>query len=114
VALGDEAAIAETQAFVAALPPALATPLLRSGRARLQAELAHQAGDDAGAREFEDEAISLLRAMGTRALLVRTLLERARRRHDRDALAEARGICEELKAARWLERIDELSGVPAA
>jgi tetratricopeptide (TPR) repeat protein len=111
--LEDEGAIAEVEAFVATLPSALATPLLRSGRARLQAELAHRAGDDARARGFEDEAISLQRSVGVRALLVSTLLDRARRHHDRDALAEARTICEDLHATRWLERVDGLSGVAA-
>jgi hypothetical protein len=111
--LEDEGAIAEVEAFVATLPSALATPLLRSGRARLQAELAHRAGDEAGARGFEDEAISLQRSVGVRALLVSTLLDRARRHHDRDALAEARTICEDLHATRWLERVDGLSGVAA-
>jgi tetratricopeptide (TPR) repeat protein len=111
--MGDEAAIAEVESFVAGLPAALATPLLRSGRARLQAERAHQAGDDSTARGFEQEAVSLLRAVGARGLLVRALLECAHRRQDREALAEARSLCEELKATRWLERVDELSGVAA-
>jgi class 3 adenylate cyclase/tetratricopeptide (TPR) repeat protein len=113
IALGEGAAIREVESFVADLPRALATPLLRSGRARLQAELAHLSGDDAGAWEFEDEAIYLLRSVGARALLAPTLLERARRHKDPDALAEARSLCEELKATRWLERVDELSGVAA-
>jgi class 3 adenylate cyclase/tetratricopeptide (TPR) repeat protein len=113
VAAGDETAIAEVERFVAELPPALATPLLRAGRARLQAELAHQAGDDGEARRFEEEALSLLRSVGVRAMLVPALLERASRHQDREALAEARTICEELRATRWLERVDELSGVAA-
>jgi class 3 adenylate cyclase/tetratricopeptide (TPR) repeat protein len=113
IALGDAAAIAEVEGFVAGLPPALATPVLRAGRARLQAELAHQGADEAGARAFEDDAISMLRSLDAQALLAVALLERARRQGDGEALAEAREICEELKATRWLERVDQLSGVAA-
>jgi hypothetical protein len=39
------------------------------------------------------------------------LLERARRRPDPEALAEARTIYVELGATRWLERIDQQSEV---
>ena len=102
----DETLIAELDAFVAELPPARATPLLRAGRARLQAELAHRAGDPDAAGRFEQEAISLLRSVGARPLLALTLLERARRHPDPEALGEARAICDELRAQRWLERVD--------
>jgi tetratricopeptide (TPR) repeat protein len=110
---GDEQAIAELDAFVAGLPPARATPLLRAGRARLQAELAHRTADEAAAERFEQDAISLLRSVGARPLLAQALLERARRHGDAEALDEARAIYEELDAARWLARIDEASGIPA-
>ncbi len=113
IALRDPAAIAEVEQFVAGLPPALATPVLRSARARLQGELAHLAGDDVASRGFEDEAISLLRSVGARALLAQALLERARRHHDGAALGEARGICEDLKAVRWMQRVEQLNEVPA-
>ncbi|MBV9536517.1 MAG: AAA family ATPase, partial [Solirubrobacterales bacterium] len=111
IALGDDGAMNELAAFVADLPPARATPLLRAGRARLQAEIAHRAGDEVVAERFEDEAISLLRSLGARPLLAQTLLERARRREDPDALSEARAIYEELGATRWLQRIAEASEV---
>jgi class 3 adenylate cyclase/tetratricopeptide (TPR) repeat protein len=112
--LGDTSAIAELERFVSELPPARATPLLRAGRARLQAELAHQAGDAEAVVQYEEQAIELLRSVGARALLPQTLLERARRRGDRDGLAEARAIYAELGATRWLERLDtELGAVPA-
>jgi hypothetical protein len=109
--LGEEAAMAELAAFVAELPPARATPLLRAGRARLQAELIARSGDQRAARRFEDEAIELLRSVGARPLLAQVLLERAGRFDDSEALSEARAIYEELGAVRWLERIQGTSEV---
>jgi hypothetical protein len=41
-----------------------------------------------------------------RPLLASTLLDRLRRRNDREALAEATGIYTELCATRWLDRIE--------
>jgi class 3 adenylate cyclase/tetratricopeptide (TPR) repeat protein len=113
VASGDDAAIAELEAYVAALPPARSTPLLRAGRARLAAEQAHRRGDADAADSLEQEAIALLRAVGARPLLAHTVLERARRRDDTEALAEARAIYADLGATRWLARIDDASGVAA-
>jgi class 3 adenylate cyclase/tetratricopeptide (TPR) repeat protein len=111
--LGNEAPAAELGEFVDRLPPATATPLLRAGRARLAAELAHRRGDAESADAHEREAIELLRALGARPLLARALEERGRRREDADALAEARAIYSELGATRWLASIDERSEVPA-
>ncbi len=113
IALGDEGAMNELDSFVTVLPPARTTPLLSAGRARVRAELAHRAGDVGAAEQFEDEAIRLLRDVGARPMLAQALLERARRRQDGEALAEARVIYQELGAKRWLERIDELSEVAA-
>jgi class 3 adenylate cyclase/tetratricopeptide (TPR) repeat protein len=111
--LGDTTAMAELEAFVAKLPPARATPLLRAGRARLQAELAHRAGDPASAHRFEDDAIALMRSVGARPLLAQALIERARRHQTSEALTEAHAIYEELGATRWVERIAEASEVAA-
>jgi class 3 adenylate cyclase/tetratricopeptide (TPR) repeat protein len=113
ILLGDDGAIAELTEFVAGLPPAGATPQLRACRARLEAEQAHRSGDRDGAERFEMEAIALLRSIAARPQLAQTLLEQARRRADPEALAEARVIYAELGATRWLERIDETSGVAA-
>jgi class 3 adenylate cyclase/tetratricopeptide (TPR) repeat protein len=113
IELGDEAAIGELEARIAAMPPAQAGPLLRAGRARLQAERAHRDGDPQAAGAFEEQAIKLLRSIGARPLLAQTLLERARRTGDKEAQAEARAICGELGAVRWLARIDETSDVAA-
>lgn len=111
IAVGDDAAMSELGAFVAELPPARATPMLRAGRARLEAELANRAGDEVAAEQLEDEAISLLRSLGARPLLAQALLERAGRRDDADALLEARAIYEDLGAVRWLERLEAQMGV---
>ena len=111
LALGDEVLIAELEGFVETLPPARMTPLMRAGRARLAAERAHRRGDSDGAQRFEEEAIGLLRSVGARPLLAIALVERARRRSDAEALAEARSIYAELGATRWLARIEEETAV---
>jgi class 3 adenylate cyclase/tetratricopeptide (TPR) repeat protein len=113
LALGDDDAIAELEAFVAELPPVRATPLLRAGRARLAAEQAHRCGDHDAVDRAEDEAIALAREVGAQPMLARALLDRWRRRHDLEALAEARAIYAELGATRWLARIDEPTEVIA-
>jgi tetratricopeptide (TPR) repeat protein len=113
IALADEKEISELVEQVSGLPPARATPLLRAGRARLQAEQAHRRGDAEEARRYEDQAIQLLRSVGARPLLARALLERARRHADPEALVEARAIYAELGATRWLERIGQQSEVVA-
>jgi tetratricopeptide (TPR) repeat protein len=113
IALGDETTLSELTAMVDDLPPARTWPLLRAGRARLLAELAHRRGDCEGAQRFEDEATALLRSLGARPQLARTLLERARRHDDPAALAEARALYEELAAVRWLGRLEATIGVTA-
>jgi tetratricopeptide (TPR) repeat protein len=113
IALGDEATISGLTAVVDDLPPARAWPLLRAGRARLRAELAHRRADREGAQRSEDEAIALLRTLGARPLLAQTLVERARRHDDPAALAEARALYEELGAVRWLGRLEATLGVTA-
>ncbi len=113
ILLKDEEAMAQLEAFVAELPPARATPVLRAGRARLIAERAHAVGDAAATRAAEEEAISLLRSIGARPLLAEVLLERHRRAADSAALAEARAIYTELGATRWLARISSASEVVA-
>jgi hypothetical protein len=61
------------------------------------------------AETLEEEALELLRALGARPLLARALLERAHRRDDAAALAEAKSIFGSLGANAWLSRIDEAS-----
>jgi tetratricopeptide (TPR) repeat protein len=110
----DEAAVSQLEGFVADLPRARTTPLLRAGRARLAAERAHRRGDEPEAERHEENAIALLRSVGARPLLAKALVERAQRRADPDALAEAREIYADLGATRWLERIDQRSEVAPA
>ena len=100
-------------ALVDGMPPVRVTPLVRAGRARLRAELAHRDGDHEAVERFEGEAIELLRSLGARPLLALTLIERARRRDDPAALAEARTIYEELGAVSWLGRLEATIGVTA-
>ena len=113
LSLPDDAPIDELAAFVTALAPARATPQLRAGRARLAAERAQRRGDALAAERHETEAIELLRAMGARPLLAQALTERAGRRADADARAEARRIYTELGATRRLADIGKPAGVKA-
>jgi hypothetical protein len=107
MALDDRTAISELIGFVSGLAPARATPLLRAGCARLQAHQAHMRLDSDAARRYEQEAIVLLRGLGTRPLLAHALAERAARTGDRDSLREAKEIYSELGAVRWLARLSE-------
>ena len=115
IADGDEQVLARREADLDALKPARTTKLLRASAARLRAELAHRNGDEPAARRAETEAEALLREAGARPRLARALLERARRRDEPEALAEARSIYGELDAStgsiesttsfrRWRER----------
>jgi hypothetical protein len=105
--------LVELEAGVAALPQALTSPLLLAVRARLAAELADRRGDDRSAGEAQTRALELLRSNGARPLLAQALSEHARRSGDGGALAEARAICSELGATRWLEQIGQASEIPA-
>ncbi len=113
MSLDEEAAISELVELVASLPPARATPLLRAGRARLEAERAHRRGDRESSQRAASEAIELLRTIEARPHLARTMLECARRYPDAELVAEARQIYEQLGATHWLERIDQPSEVTA-
>jgi class 3 adenylate cyclase len=103
---GDEQVMTERRAYADALKPGRTTPLRRAGAARLTAELAHRRGDPDASRQAEAEAEAVLRAVGAKPQLAHALLERARRRDEPEALAEARAIYEELAATHWLEQID--------
>jgi class 3 adenylate cyclase/tetratricopeptide (TPR) repeat protein len=113
IALGDEDEMTALQAFVDGLPPVLAKPVLRAGRARVAAELAFRRGDRGSAETLGRQAVELLRSVGARPLLAHALLDQARRHEGKTALAEARAIYTELGAERWLARIDELTGLAA-
>ena len=111
--LGDEAAMADLAAWVEALPPVRAEAILRAGRARLRAELAHRSGQRAEAERLEREAVELLREAGARPMLVSAFLDQARRRGDPEALVQAREIALELGARHWLARIEATERVTA-
>jgi class 3 adenylate cyclase len=111
ITLEDREAMAALDAYVGALPPARATPLLRAGRARILAEQAHRRSDTKAALSLEDDAIAALRLVNARPLLARALLDRVRRRDDRDAFAEAVNILEELGASSWLERVETIKEI---
>ena len=113
IALGDADAMSRLESFVDGLPPAIATPLLRASRLRVVAEQAHRAGDETAAIAAEDETCALLQSVGARPLLAIALVERARRRDDPAALAQAREIFKELGATSWLQRVPEDFGVTA-
>jgi hypothetical protein len=95
------------------LPPARATPVLRAGRARLAALQARRAGDAEAADAHGAEAVALLRSVGAKPLLAETLLEHAVRDENPNGLEEARKICGQLGAAKWLERAGAVPGVAA-
>jgi class 3 adenylate cyclase/tetratricopeptide (TPR) repeat protein len=113
ISLDHQEAIFELVEWVARLPPARATPLLRAGRARLEAHLAYRRGEREDAERLGTQAIDLLRSVGARAHLAWALLECTRRYPDVEMVAEARHIYEELGATRWLERIEQADEVTA-
>ena len=107
--------------FVADLPPALRSPLLRAGAARFAAQLAWRRRDPKTAEERLTYAAQELRDIRARFNLAQVLLELAEilAACDRDEeaqplLAEGRAIFEELHALPWLERADAFgTRVPA-
>ena len=107
IAAGDEAAMADRQAYLVAVRPARNSPLLRAAAARLRAELAHRRGDEGPAARAAVEAELLVRQVGARPRLAQALVERARRTGDSDALAEARAIYSQLGATQWLARVNQ-------
>ncbi|MEO9024258.1 MAG: adenylate/guanylate cyclase domain-containing protein [Solirubrobacteraceae bacterium] len=113
IASGDDEVLRAREASLSALRPGRSSPLLRALRQRCLAELAHREGNADGARRAETEAEALLRSIRARPRLAQALLERARRRVEPEALAEARAIYEDLRATRWLSRLDQEFGVVA-
>jgi class 3 adenylate cyclase/predicted ATPase len=106
MATADEDVLTVLEERVEALAPNGRTPVFRAGQARIIARrLARTDADRSDA--YEREAIALLRDVDAKPLLARALLERAGRREDPEALAEARAICGELDASRWLSRLEQ-------
>jgi class 3 adenylate cyclase/predicted ATPase len=122
LALGDEATVEHLVAFVAELPPAKRTPLLRSGAARLSGLLAWRRGDARSADERFAAATRELGEIEAPYNLAQIQLEHAevlsasgREDEATPLVAEARATFERLRAAPWLARADALgAGVAAA
>jgi len=115
LALDDEATVEVLIAFVAELPPALRTPLLRAAAARFTGLLAARRGDAKVADERLEEAARELRGADAQFVLAQVLLEHAELKHadgrDEEAaplLAEATAIFTRLRAAPLLERAEQL------
>jgi class 3 adenylate cyclase/tetratricopeptide (TPR) repeat protein len=111
LALDDQPTIERLVAFVADLPPALRTPLLRSGAARFAGLLAARRGDIETAQERLASAARELRSIESPFVLGQVLLEHAELLHTvarddegADLLAESREIFTLLRATPWLER----------
>jgi class 3 adenylate cyclase/predicted ATPase len=104
VATDDHGTLATLEEHVDRLAPNGRTPIIRAAQKRVAA---HRRTDPQDAEWCEREAIALLRGAGARPLLARALLERSARREDPEALAEARQICGELGATRWLARLEQ-------
>ncbi|MDX6641212.1 MAG: hypothetical protein QOF12_2223, partial [Solirubrobacteraceae bacterium] len=113
LALGDEETLETLVAFVATLPPARRSPLMRAGAARLAGLLAWHRGDAPVADERLAAAARELADIEAPFVLAQILLEHAEvlAASGRDAeaaplLAEARETFTRLGAVPWLARAD--------
>jgi hypothetical protein len=121
LALGDEETLETLVAFVATLPPARRSPLMRAGAARFAGLLAWRRGDAPGADERLAAAARELADIEAPFVVAQILLEHAEvlAGSGRDAeaaplLAEARETFARLGAVPWLARADAVSPqVPA-
>jgi tetratricopeptide (TPR) repeat protein len=116
LALGDEDALERLVAFVAGLPPATRSPLLRAGAARVAGLLAWRRGNADAADERLAAAAREFRDTGARYSLAQVLLEHAevlsasgREDEAEPLLSEANAIFAALGAAPWLERCESLT-----
>jgi class 3 adenylate cyclase/predicted ATPase len=121
LALDDQTTVERLIDFVAGLAPAMRSPLLRAGAARLRGLLAQNQGDLKLADERLAAAIRELREIEAPFVLGQVLLEHAELlstagREDEAAprLAEATSIFERLRAEPWLARARALATGVAA
>jgi class 3 adenylate cyclase/tetratricopeptide (TPR) repeat protein len=120
LAIGDEQAVERLVDFVASLPQARRSPLLRAGAARFEGLLALRRDDAARAEELLALALRELRTIEAPFVLGQVLLDRGELlvgagREDEAApdLAEAADIFTRLRATPWLERVQAVrAGVP--
>ena len=115
LALGDEATLQQLIEFVANLPPAKRSPLLRAGAARFAGLLAAEHGHTKTADEHLNAATRELRAIDAPFVLAQVLLEHAEMLHadgrDDEAaplLTEAAETFTRLQATPYLERAQKL------
>jgi uncharacterized protein HemY len=111
--LGDRTREDKLLTLLTNLAPVHVTPVRLALRCRLWAEQAHHQGDQEAGQTHEREALEHLRAVDARPQLVGALLDVHRRHGEVGAVVEARALCHQLGAARWLERIDARSSVTA-
>ena len=114
LALGDEPAVRRLIEFVADLPPAMRSPLLRAGAARFAGLLAARHGYTKTADEHLCRASSELQAIDAPFVLAQVLLEHAELlngdgRNDEAAtlLGEATEIFTQLHATPYLDRAEK-------
>ena len=119
--LGEEEQVERLITFVAELPPALRSPLLRSGAARLGGLLALKRRELREADRQLAAAVDELRGIEVPFNLAQVLLEhaevlRALGNEEEAAalLGEARSIFEGLRATPWLERVGRAESTVAA
>jgi tetratricopeptide (TPR) repeat protein len=121
LAIDDESAVKRLIKFVADLPPAMRSPLLRAGAARFAGLLAARQGDTATTDECLDAAVRELREIEAPFVLAQVLLEHAEQlhadgRHEAAAplLAEATETFTRLRATPYLQRAQAIrAGVTA-
>jgi class 3 adenylate cyclase/tetratricopeptide (TPR) repeat protein len=120
LAIDDEQAVKQLIEFIADMPPARQTPLLRAGAARFTGLLAARHGDTKQADEQLAAAIRELRQIDASFVLAQVLLEHAELMHadgrDDEAgplLAEATTILTRLGATPYLERAQKLHLQPS-
>jgi class 3 adenylate cyclase/tetratricopeptide (TPR) repeat protein len=121
LAVDDQPTIEQLIEYVAELPPAMRSPLLRAGAARFAGLLAERRGNMAAADERLVAATRELRAIEAPFVLGQVLIEHAELLHacgrDDEAAplkAEATVIFERLRAAPWLQRAQAVgTGVTA-
>ena len=113
--LDDQATVQRLIEFVGGLPPAMRSPLLRAGAARLAGSLAVRRGNARLAHERFAGAERELREIDAPFALAQVLLEHAELLHAEGRegeaavkLTEATAIFERLRAAPWLERARSL------
>jgi class 3 adenylate cyclase/tetratricopeptide (TPR) repeat protein len=121
LALDDEATVERLVSYVQELPPAMRSPLLRSGAARFEGRLAARRGDTRAAEERLATAARELADVEARFNLAQVLLDHAEVLHlagqedgVQPLLEEALTIFDRLGATPWLERAEALRSAVAA